>query len=240
MELRVIGSNSAGNAYLLKGETETLLIECGVQFRKIKEALQFNLQGVSCIVTHCHGDHAKAIKDVLNAGVPVYGGVDTFKACDVDRHHNAMVIRAGLSYQIGEFKVRPFSVNHDVPCFGFLIHHPECGLTLFLTDTYYCDYVFPGINNIIVECNHDELIMEGNGTPGFLRDRIVQSHMNLETCKGLLAANDLSTVNNIVLIHLSDSNSDERRFVREIRDLTGKNVVAASAGLSIPFNKTAI
>ncbi|RPE05515.1 MBL fold metallo-hydrolase [Chitinophaga lutea] len=240
MQLHVIGSNSSGNAYILQGEKDTLLIECGVHFRKIKEALGFNVRGVNCIVSHSHGDHAKSLKDVMNAGIPVYAGLETFKAAGVDKHHRAVPVRPGVSYQIGGFKVKPFSVNHDVPCFGFLIQHAECGLALFLTDTYFCDYTFPGLNNIIVECNHALDIIDSNGTPGFLRDRIIQSHMNLETCKGLLAANDLTSVNNIVLIHLSDSNSDERRFQREVQELTGKDIHIATAGLSIPFNKTAI
>ena len=62
--------------------------------------------------------------------------------------------------------------------------------------------------------------------------------MHLDTCKGLLLANDLSQVNNIVLIHLSDSNSDEMRFQKEIAAATGKLVPVAVAGLEIEFNKT--
>lgn len=241
MKLIVLGSNSSGNAYILEGQTGCLLIECGVNIKKIKEALKFNLSKVNgAIVSHSHGDHAKSIRDVLNAGIVVYTQKETFEACGIVNHHRAIPIRAALTYKVGEFKVKAFSVHHDVPCLGFLIEHPECGRVLFLTDTYYTDYVFPGLNNIVVECNHDTEIIEGNGTPGFLRDRIYQSHMNIETCKGLLVANDLSSVNNIVLIHLSDSNSDRNRFVREIRDLTGKTVFAAEKGMIIDFNKSAI
>ncbi|WP_218163969.1 hypothetical protein [Chitinophaga sancti] len=60
--------------------------------------------------------------------------------------------------------------------------------------------------------------------------------MNLKTCKELLAANDLSKVNNIVLIHLSDSNSNQFQFRKEIRELTGKTVHIAERGKVIPFN----
>ena len=56
----------------------------------------------------------------------------------------------------------------------------------------------------------------------------------------MLSANDLSKVNNIVLIHLSDSNSNEKQFVKEVYELTGKNVCAAYNGMEIPFNKTPI
>jgi hypothetical protein len=52
-----------------------------------------------------------------------------------------------------------------------------------------------------------------------------------------LRANDLTGVNNIVLIHLSDSNSDAPRFQKEVRELTGKTVWVAEAGLEINFDK---
>lgn len=237
MQLKVINSNSSGNAYLLESATDTLLIECGVHVNKIKKALNFKINNVNAIVTHSHGDHACSIKDVLNAGIPVYASAETILAAGILQHHRVNQMVAGTNYSIGSFKVRPFEVNHDVHCFGFLIKHEECGLVLFLTDTFYCNYHFPGLNNIIIECNHAVDLLQAN-TQKFLQDRIVQSHMNLETCKDLLRANNLSAVNNIVLIHLSDSNSDEERFQREVKEVTGKDVHIAKAGLCIPFNKT--
>ncbi len=241
MRFKVIGSNSSGNAYLLESATDTLLIECGVNLSKIKKALNFNISNVSAIVSHSHGDHALSIEDVLKSGIKVYAGRQTFLARAVLNHHRANLISANANYTIGSFKVRPFDVNHDVPCFGFLIHHLEMGLCVFLTDTVYSNSTFPGVNQFIVECNHALDIVDSNNTQKFLRDRIVQSHMNLDTCKDLLFANDLSGVNNIVLIHLSDSNSDARRFKKEVEQHTGKTVWIAEPGLVIEnFHKQPI
>jgi arylsulfatase A-like enzyme len=53
-----------------------------------------------------------------------------------------------------------------------------------------------------------------------------------------LQANDISKVNNIVLIHLSDGNSHAERFKREVKEQTVRTVNIAEAGLDIPFNKT--
>jgi hypothetical protein len=36
---------------------------------------------------------------------------------------------------------------------------------------------------------------------------------------------------------LSDGNSDEARFKKEVEDLTGKTVTVADRGVSIDFNK---
>lgn len=241
MKFKVIGSNSAGNAYLLESATGTLLIECGVPLAKIKKALDFKITNVSAIVSHSHGDHAVSIKEVLKSGIKVYASRDTLTAMNVLNHHRAVQIEEGINYTIGGFSIRPFSLNHDVPCMGFLIRHEEMGLCVFLSDTAYSSYLFPGVNHFIVECNHALDIVDSNNTQKFLRDRIVQSHMNLETCKELLFANDLTAVNNIVLIHLSDSNSDARRFKKEVEQHTGKTVWIAEPGLVInDFHKQPI
>ena len=54
----------------------------------------------------------------------------------------------------------------------------------------------------------------------------------------MLKANDLSAVNNIVLIHLSDTNSNEKQFQKEVFEATQKNVSVATNGMVIDFNKT--
>ncbi|MNL90041.1 hypothetical protein D3C87_2207830 [compost metagenome] len=63
--------------------------------------------------------------------------------------------------------------------------------------------------------------------------------MSVETCLETLQANDLRAVNNIVLIHLSDRNSDAKVFKQRIEDATLKTVTIATAGLTIDnFNIT--
>jgi phosphoribosyl 1,2-cyclic phosphodiesterase len=70
------------------------------------------------------------------------------------------------------------------------------------------------------------------------RNRTLQSHMSLETCREALQSNDLRAVNNIVLIHLSDQNSNADEFRREIQESTGKTVHIAGKGMTLNFNKT--
>lgn len=241
MKLKVINSGSIGNCYVLENENETLLIECGVSIKEIKEAINFNVgKVVGCLATHLHNDHSKTINKVLDLGIKVYALKQTF-----DHHkcnnHNQNEIQHGKVFQVGSFKVMPFDVRHDVPCVGFLIDHPETGRFIFITDTYFCDYTFPDLNNVIIEANfcHDIIKQKYNRETSkeFLKNRIFKSHFSLRDCKEMLSANDLRKVQNIVLIHLSDSNSDEERFKKEVQELTGKNTICASKGLIIDFNK---
>jgi len=243
MQLTIINSNSSGNAYVLHNEYEALLIECGVRFDQIKQALNYNLKKVvGCLITHEHKDHCKAVTDVMAAGINVFSTFGSLNAMGVSISHRANAITPGQSFLIGEFKILPFSVKHDcADPVGFLINHKETGNVLFLTDSYYCEYTFKGLNNIIIEANYCQSILdkrlEDGTNPLFLRDRVITSHMSLATCKETLKANNLAEVNNVVLIHLSDGNSDAKRFKREVQEATGKTVHVAEPGLTIEFNK---
>jgi len=62
--------------------------------------------------------------------------------------------------------------------------------------------------------------------------------MSLQTCKKLLSENDLRGVSNIVLLHLSDGNSDAKKFLREVKEQTGKKVFIAEKGLELPLGET--
>ena len=155
--------------------------------------------------------------------------------------NNAAVIQPPLSKTtMGRFTVVAFNVAHDVPTYGFHIHHPDSGNILFLPDTYLCEYTFPALSHILIEANYAADILAHNAQMGiinkYMRERVWRSHMEIETTKGVLKANDLTMVRNIVLIHLSDHNSDEARFVKEIRATTGRPVYAAKTGMELNFS----
>ena len=248
MQLKVLGSGSSGNCYLLEIENEILIIECGVTIADIKIGLEFSFaKVVGCIMTHEHMDHAKSAKDIMRNGVKLFTSRGTIRELGLDiRHHRLHTIKAGEVFNVGGFKILPFKVQHDVSePLGFIINHIETGNILFITDSYYVEDTFKNIHNIIIEANFSQEIIdkkvEDGASPDFLRNRIFKSHMSLETCKATLKANDLSKVHNIVLIHLSDSNSNATKFRKEIEALTGKKVHVADAGIVIEnFNKTAI
>ena len=248
MQLKVLGSGSSGNCYLLENENEILIIECGVTIADIKIGLEFSFaKVVGCIMTHEHMDHAKSAKDIMRNGVKLFTSRGTIRELGLDiRHHRLHTIKAGEVFNVGGFKILPFKVQHDVSePLGFIINHIETGNILFITDSYYVEDTFKNIHNIIIEANFSQEIIdkkvEDGASPDFLRNRIFKSHMSLETCKATLKANDLSKVHNIVLIHLSDSNSNATKFRKEIEALTGKKVHVADAGIVIEnFNKIAI
>lgn len=245
MRLKVLGSSSNGNCYILENDKEALIIECGVSIHDLKRGVGFSFQKVhGCLVSHEHGDHAKSINDLLTIGINIYTSRGTIRSLGLDvYHHRLKTIKAGEVVTIGSFKVLPFKIEHDVPePLGFIINHPDCGNVLFITDSAYVTDTFKNIHNVIIEANYSKQIVEERKINGYLPDfrviRIMKSHMSLETCKLTLLANDLSKVQNIVLIHLSDGNSNAAQFKAEIEACTGKRVHIADAGVVIEnFNK---
>lgn len=243
MKLKVLGSSSKGNSYVLESSSgQILVLEAGIRLAEVKKQIGFKVNNiVGCLITHEHGDHAAYANQFTEAAIDVYCSEGTAKV--FKPHHRIYELESQVLYEIGEFKVVAFDVIHDAAePFGYLIQHPECGTTLFLTDTYYSEFTFKGLNNIILEVNYDVDILEASIESGRLdpsiKARIVTSHMSLQTALELLEANDLSKVNNIVLIHLSDSNSHEVNFKKEIEAATGKTVTVADTGTEVLLNKT--
>jgi len=83
----------------------------------------------------------------------------------------------------------------------------------------------------MVECNYSMDILRENiangSVPVELKNRLLMTHFSLENVKDFLRANDLSKVQEIWLLHLSEGNSNAARFKREIQQLTGKPVYIA-------------
>lgn len=229
MQFTTLASGSSGNAYTLTDGSTELLIEAGIPFRQIREMLDFKVSRLAgCLVSHEHGDHAKAVKDLLRAGVDCYMSRGTADALSIDGHR-LHIVRARERLQIGTWTVLPFEAVHDcAEPLGFLFASGDDKL-LFLTDSAYCRYTFSGLTEIAVECNYDLDVLKANVQAGVVdravMRRTIRSHMSLQTCKGLLIANDLRRVRQIHLLHLSGDNSESDRFKRETQRLTGKPVI---------------
>lgn len=236
MELIVLGSSSKGNGYILDDGKEALIIECGINIREAKKALGFDTMKVAgCVVSHQHGDHAGFIEKYADLFYTL-ALPDVWKAKGY-RGSRAIAIEAGKSYRLGGFVVMPFSLEHDVPCVGYLIQHPSMGLMVFATDTCVLEYTIPGLNHIMIECNYSvealTKAIKEHRTDENQVARLAKSHLEFASTKAFLGRSDLSKVSEVVLIHLSGNNADEGRFVREIQAMTGKPTYAAKPGMRI-------
>jgi phosphoribosyl 1,2-cyclic phosphodiesterase len=236
--VEVLASSSSGNCYRVTDGSSPLLLECGLPWREIQRRTGFQTADLAgCLISHEHGDHAKAAKDVLRAGIELHMSVGTMGALENQGFKPWKVSLLNPDPErpparIGPWSVRPFLVQHDAAePLGFLIAGGGEKL-LYLTDSFYCRYKFTGLNIIMIECNYALDILDRNveagAVPPEVRRRLLRSHFSLENVKNFLRANDLRQVREIHLIHLSDGNSDAERFKREIMEVTGKPVYIAA------------
>lgn len=222
-------SSSSGNLYRASYGDSHLLLEAGVPLKKIRAALRYQMHAIEgCLVTHAHDDHALAGADVMGKGIDLYCSRETAEAKGWN-HHRLCIVEPGEPFDIGDmWRCVAFSTEHDCPgSLGFLIAAGGEKL-LFATDTYYVRHRFVGLNIIAVECNWSKGTLDHDIAPGAFH-RLVSSHMSLETCLGFLRAQDLSSVREIHLLHVSGRNGHAELFQREVERATGLPVWVADA-----------
>lgn len=217
MKLITLSTGSKGNCYYLKpNQGKGLLIECGITFKEIKKGLNFDIENIeACLLSHEHvSDHAKCPQELINNGIPVYMSFGTAAALELNRA--SCMIEKDV-FEIGSFTVKPFKVIHDcAEPFGFLIAHPEMGVMCFATDTKEINHEFDGVNHWLIEANYSEETMLNNlvndELNAFLAHRVTQNHMSLESCMEFYSKQGRNNTKNVILIHLSDKNSNGEMF----------------------------
>ncbi|WP_252503245.1 MBL fold metallo-hydrolase [Sporosarcina sp. Marseille-Q4943] len=228
IRIETLATGSTGNCYLIDDDRTQLLLECGIRFKDIRRKLNFRTSSVAGIlISHSHKDHCKGVSSALDASLDVYMSGATASEIGIS-HNRIRLYENKKQFRIGTFTILPFDVQHDVENHGFLIQSDNGSKLLFATDTYYVKYKFKGLSHLMIECNYSRKILDENvesgRVPQFLANRIIGSHFSLENVLDFLKANDLSKVQEIHLLHLSDSNSDEGMFKQEVQSATGKLV----------------
>lgn len=222
MKIKTFASGSSGNLHLLDFGSKKILIECGLPMSKIKKHLDFDLNIDACLLSHYHGDHSKSAQKVMEAGINLYCRQETADFLKLTGHR-LKVIKS--RFEIGDINVFCFKTDHDtLGAVGFLISYKN-ERTLFATDTGSLPYKFPGLTQIMIECNFStETITEENE---IVLNRTRKTHMSLERTLDFLKRNDLSLVKEIHLIHLSNKNGNPEIFKRAVQVQTGKIVIVA-------------
>lgn len=219
MVLKVLGSSSAGNCYILESDNEALIIEAGVPFKEVKVALGFNVRKIVGVVAgHSHKDHS--------------GYIDQYKGiCLIYKPYDVMT-----PYErFGNFFIKAFQLVHDVECYGFYIEHPDIGSLIYASDTEYIKYRFKNINHILVEANYSDDLID-NGAVN--REHVLRGHMSLQTALDFISTNDNPALRNVVLLHLSDNNADSTQFLQKTKETVkyGAECYIAEKGLEVDLN----
>lgn len=168
----------------------------------------------------------------MKAQIPIYSNQEVS-----DKYQGVKALQPKVRYKIGGFIVQPLEVQHNCQNFAYIIEHGEIGKLIFVTDAISFPYKIKGINHFLVEANFSEDLMIDN----LCKNETIRSHneYHMEIGKTIEAIKrninpDLRT---LMLIHLSDGQSDERMFKQMVFDEVGIKPIIADKGIIVQLNK---
>jgi len=173
------------------------------------------------------------VNGILKAGVDCYMSAECADELGVEGHHRVSHIWADdmISFGVnhGAWVFKSFEAAHDVFCLGFLISIDNYRI-LYLSDSAYSKYTFPGITHMMIGVNYDSDLLKESNIDQDQKRRIMQSHASLKTICDFLKVNDLSKLQEVYLLHLSERNADPEKIKREIKEIVGVPVYIKEEG----------
>ena len=220
-----LGSGSEGNGLVVEardgaGRPSRVLLDCGFTLKETKRRLARlglvpeDLDGI--LVTHEHSDHIQGVARLARRhGLKVWGSHGTLSALPAEeRARLATVVCAGdVPFAIGALEIRPYVVPHDArepTQFTFGDGRVRLGV---LTDagqsTPHIIASLSGCAALVLECNHDAVMLEKGPYQWSLKKRIAGpwGHLANDAAADILAALDTSRLVTIVAAHLSKQNN---------------------------------
>lgn len=214
-----LGSGSAGNALLVDCGATCVLVDCGFNQRETLRRLgrlKRDIGDISAIlVTHEHGDHAGGVFALARRhGLAVWLTHGTLAACQhLAEGVEICLFDSHAAFAIGTLEITPYPVPHDArePVqYVFSDGHRRLGL---LTDagevTQHIRDMLSGVDGLILECNHDAVLLAASAYPPALKRRISGrlGHLENEAAAGLLREIDRRRLQHVVAAHLSERNN---------------------------------
>lgn len=244
MRVAVLGSGSRGNAILVEGGGTRVLVDAGFSARDLARRLDElavepdSLAGI--VITHDHSDHTRGMGVFARRhGTPLYLTRGTRAACAALLKGGEVVVeyRAGRAFQVGALSVEPFLTVHDArEPVGIAVLDPESGGRLGVaTDlgrpTAGIRHALARCHILVLEANHDEVLLQAAPYPWSVKARIKSSHGHLSNRAAAQFARELyhPELLAVVLAHLSaESNRPEmarRTVAAALADLGYRGVL---------------
>ncbi len=216
-------SGSSGNCtYIRCGDAE-FLVDAGVSYRNIKNALnklETDISNIcSIFITHEHSDHIKGLEVLAknNPHIPIYINTASFNVLEELKYFNAknsaVILDPGDEVRFGGVVAKVFETPHDSlgsVCYRFDYGEESVG---FATDigeiTPDIRRALYGCINVVIESNHDIAMLKNGPYPYILKKRILSDHGHLsnDDCAKFLPELVSHGTEKIILAHLSGENN---------------------------------
>ncbi len=216
------------DAGLSARETARRLEQCGSRIEDL----------AAVCISHEHSDHVAGLR-VLHQkyGIPCYANRGTSEALVGSTKIGAIrwtMFTTGSPFTIGDLTVEPFSVPHDayepvgyrVSCNGTSVAVvTDMGIATGLIRSR-----LSGCKAVVVEANHDDLLLRNAERPWYLKQRIAgrQGHLSNQAAAELIEEIAGPHLEHVYLAHLSEDCNDGPLAEKLIRDVLGRKSCAAT------------
>ncbi|MBF1346293.1 MAG: MBL fold metallo-hydrolase [Megasphaera micronuciformis] len=225
----VLASGSGGNATLVCCGSTKILIDAGISYRRITNALSargYRPDDIDALfLTHEHTDHVQGLPILLkNTDMPVYTTEETWRALgkmatSAPGRFVPLTKRVG----VGDIYVVPFEIPHDAARpVGYAVYDGQTKIT-YATDL---GYVTPSVRGaashadiLVLEANHDEDMVRQGPYPYRLQQRILGSygHLSNDAAADLLTQLPQKKMMKVLLAHRSDKNNEPAKVIKTIK-----------------------
>jgi phosphoribosyl 1,2-cyclic phosphodiesterase len=237
LEICALASGSNGNCYYIGNDTDAVLIDGGIYYKRLIERLEeANLDKSkikAVFISHEHADHVQGVKAICKKlNITAYFSYKTFN--NLPRNHHPAYVKyfeAGEIITVGEISILAFNKKHDAadPC-SFRV---ECEGTQIavLTDIGIADeqvqQEFGQCQVAFLEANYDKDMLWNGTYPIYIKKRVDSEIGHLSNIQALeLVKNHASPhLKYIFLSHISKENNTVELALQTFSDFNGKYVI---------------
>jgi phosphoribosyl 1,2-cyclic phosphodiesterase len=231
MNVTILGSGSSGNSTLIETAGVRVLVDAGFSGRDLERrlaAVEVDPGSIAALlITHDHGDHTRGMGVFARRwAIPLYLTEPTHRACArlLSGTEDIRFYRATERIEVAGLCIEPFLTVHDaVDPIAVTITERATGEKLGVaTDlgrpTATVRHALRDCDLLILEANHDEILLRESVYPWSLKSRIAGSHGHLSNRAAAELVVELHHpgLGAVVLAHLSEQANDPAMAADEV------------------------